>query len=113
VAFLQCYIKKVIDVVELDKIRKEMRVTMCQLEMCFFDTMEHYMIHLIDHVFVLCPTYMHHMYPYERHMVLMKDYVRNRAHPERFMIEGYTTEEIIECCMHYMKDGNPIGVPIS
>jgi hypothetical protein len=46
-------------------------------------------------------------------MVLMKDYVRNRAHPKRSMIEGYTTEEIIECCMHYMKDGNPIGVPVS
>jgi hypothetical protein len=44
--------KKVIDVIELDEIRKEMRVTMCQLEMCFppsfFDTMEHYMIHLAD-----------------------------------------------------------------
>jgi hypothetical protein len=29
------------------------------------------------------------------------------------MIEGYTTEEIIECSIDYMKDGNPIGVPVS
>jgi hypothetical protein len=29
------------------------------------------------------------------------------------MIEGYTTEEVIECCVDYIKDGNPIGVPIS
>jgi hypothetical protein len=29
------------------------------------------------------------------------------------MTEGYTTEEVIECCVDYMKDGNPIGVPIS
>jgi hypothetical protein len=99
--FFNAISKKVIDVVEFDEIRKEMQVTMCQLEMCFppsfFDTMEHYMIHLADQVFVLGPTYMHHMYPYEDHMVVMKGYVRNRAHPEGSMIEGYTTEELTEC----------------
>jgi hypothetical protein len=44
--------KKVIDFSELDEICKEIRVTMCQLEMCFpplfFDMMEHYMIYLAD-----------------------------------------------------------------
>jgi hypothetical protein len=56
---------------------------------------------------------MHHMYPYECYMVVMKGYVCNHAHPEGSMIEGYTTEEVIECCIDYMKDGNPIGVPVS
>jgi hypothetical protein len=115
--FFNALSKKVVNIVELDEIRKETRVTMCQLEMCFppsfFDTMEHYMIHLVDHNFVLGPTYIHHMYPYEYHMVIMKGYVRKRAHPERSMTEGYTTEEVIEYCVDYMKDGNPIGVPIS
>jgi hypothetical protein len=115
--FFNAISKKVIDVVELDEIRKKMRVTMCQLEMCFppsfFDMMEHYMIHLADQIFVLGPTCMHHMYLYEHHMVVMKGYVRNHAHPEGSMIEGYTTEEVIECCIDYMKDGNPIGVPVS
>jgi hypothetical protein len=105
-----------LDVVELDEIQKEMRVTMCQLEMCFppsfFDTMEHYIIHLTDQIFVLGPTYMHHMYSYECHMVVMKGYVRNRAHTEGSMIKGYTTEEVIVCCIDYMKDRNSIGVPI-
>jgi hypothetical protein len=59
----------------------------------FFDTMEHYKIHLVDQIFVLSPSYMHAMYLYERHMVVMKGYVRNHAHPEGFMIDGYTTEE--------------------
>jgi hypothetical protein len=58
--------------------------------------MEHYMIYLADQIFVLGPTYMHHMYLYGRHMVVMKGYVRNHAHPEGSMIEGYTTEEVIE-----------------
>jgi hypothetical protein len=56
---------------------------------------------------------MHHMYLYEHHMVVMKGYVCNHAHPEGSMIEGYITEEVIECCIDYLKDGNPIGVPVS
>jgi hypothetical protein len=28
------------------------------------------------------------------------------------MIEGYTTEKVIECCVDYIKDRKPIGVPI-
>jgi hypothetical protein len=90
---------------------------MCQLEICFppsfFDMMEHYMIHLAYQIFVLGPTYMHHMFPYECHMVVLKGYVRTRAHPEGSMIEGYTTEDIMECSVDYMKDGNQIGVPVS
>jgi hypothetical protein len=109
--------KKVINVVELDEIRKEMRVSVCQLEMCFppsfFDTMEHYMIHLADQVFVLGPMYMHHMYPYECHMIVMEGYVCNHAHPEGFMVEVYTTEEVMECFVDYIKDGKSIGVPVS
>jgi hypothetical protein len=71
------------------------------------------MIHLADQIFVLGPLYMHYMYPYERHMVVMMGYVHNRAHPEGSMIEGYTTEDVIKCHADYIKDGKPIGVPIS
>jgi hypothetical protein len=115
--FFNAISKKVIDVTELDELRKEIRVTMCQVKMCFppsfFDTMEHYMIHLVDQIFVLGPSYMHYMYPYECHMVVMKGYVRNRAHPKGSMIEGYTTEEVVECYADYIKDGKPIGVLVS
>jgi hypothetical protein len=38
--------------------------------------------------------------------------VCNHAHPEGSMIEGYTTEKVIECCVDYIKDGKPIGVPV-
>jgi hypothetical protein len=117
VHFLNAISKKVIDVSELDELRKDIRVTMCQLEMCFppsfFGMIEHYMIHLADQIFVLHPSYMHYMYPHERHMVVMKGYGCNRAHPEGSMIEGYTTEEVIECYVDYIKDGKPIRVPVS
>jgi hypothetical protein len=115
--FFNAISEKVIDISELDDLCKEKRVTMCQLKMCFpqsfFDTMEHYMIHLADQIFVLGPSYMHYMYPYEHHMVVMKGYVCNHAHPKGSMIEGYTIEEVVECYAYYIKDGKPIGVPIS
>jgi hypothetical protein len=108
---------KVINVSELDELCKEIRVTMCQLEMyfppSFFDMMEHYMIHLAGQIFVLGPSYMHYMYLYEHHMVVMMGYVHNRAHPEGSMIEGYTTVEVIKCYADYIKDGKSIGVPVS
>jgi hypothetical protein len=31
----------------------------------------------------------------------------------RFHDRGYTTEEVIECYADYIKDGKPIGVPVS
>jgi hypothetical protein len=90
---------------------------MCQLEMCFppsfFDTMEHYMIHLVDQIFMLGPSYMHYMYLYKCHIVVTKGYVCNHAHPEGSMIEGYTTEEVIECYADYIKDEKPICVLFS
>jgi hypothetical protein len=115
--FFNAISNKVVDVSELDELRKEIRVTMCQLKMCFppsfFDTMEHYMIHLADQIFVLGPSYMYYMYPYKHHMVVMEVYVCNCAHPEGSMIEGYTTEEVVECYIDYIKDGKPIGVLVS
>jgi hypothetical protein len=115
--FCNAISKKVIDVSELDDLRKEIRVAMCQLEMyfppSFFDTMKHYMIYLANQIFVLGPSYMYYMYPYECHMVVMKGYVHNCAHPKGSMIDGYTTEDVIECYIDYIKDGKPICVLVS
>jgi hypothetical protein len=71
------------------------------------------MIHLADQIFVVAPSYMHYMYLYERHMVVMKGYGRNRAHPEGSMIEGYITKEVVECYADYIKGGKPIGILVS
>jgi hypothetical protein len=46
-------------------------------------------------------------------MVVMKGYVRNRAHPEGSMIEGYITKEVVECYADYIKGGKPIGILVS
>jgi hypothetical protein len=52
------------------------------------------------------------MFPYERFLAVLKAYVRNRAHPEGCIMEGYTIEEVVECCADYVKDGKQIGLPI-
>jgi hypothetical protein len=53
------------------------------------------------------------MYRYQRHMVVMKGYLRNHAYLEGSMIEGYTIEDVVECYTDYIKDGKPIGVLVS
>jgi hypothetical protein len=45
-------------------------------------------------------------------LAVLKAYVRNHAHPEGSIMEGYTTEEVVECCTDYIKDGKWIGLPI-
>jgi hypothetical protein len=52
------------------------------------------------------------MFPYERFLTVLKAYVWNRAHLEGSIMEGYTVEEVVECCTDYVKDEKWIGLPI-
>jgi hypothetical protein len=70
------------------------------------------MIYLMDQIHTLGPLYLHSMFPYERYLPVLKSYVQNCAHPEGSIMEGYTTEEMVECCIDYRKDGKRIGLPI-
>jgi hypothetical protein len=70
------------------------------------------MIHLVDQILTLGLLYLHGMFPYEWFLAVLKAYVRNRAHPEGCIMEGYTTEEVVECCVNYVKDEKWIGLPI-
>jgi hypothetical protein len=58
------------------------------------------------------PLYLHSMFPYNQYLTVLKSYVRNHAHPEGSIMEGYTTEEVVEYCADYVKDGKRIGLPI-
>jgi hypothetical protein len=70
------------------------------------------MIHMVDQICALGPLYLHKMWTYERFMSILNRYVLNRAYPEGSMIEGYSTEETIECCLGYLKDEIGIGLPV-
>jgi hypothetical protein len=73
---------------------------------------EHLMIHLVDQIHTLGPLYLHSMFSYERILTVLKAYVRNRAHPEGSIMEGYTTEEVVECYVDYVKVGKQIVLSI-
>ena len=76
--------KKAISLDEFNNLRQHIKETMCMLEMCFppsfFDTTEHFMIHIVDQIFALGPVYLHHMFPFERYMYVMKCYIWTRSY---------------------------------
>jgi hypothetical protein len=114
--FFNTVSEKVIGHKKLDDLKAYMIETMCMLEMCFppffFDMQEHLMIHLMDQILTLGPLYLHSLFPYERFLAVLKAYVRNCAHSDGSIMEGYTTEEVVKCCTDYLKDGKRIGLPI-
>jgi hypothetical protein len=70
------------------------------------------MIHLVDQIHTLDPLYLYSMFSYERYLSVLKSYVWNHAHPKGSIMEGYTTEEVVECCADYVKDGKMIDLLI-
>jgi len=114
--FFNFITQKVINEAELPALKQFIVETLCQLEMCFlpsfFDIMPHLMMHMVDQIQELGPIYLHQMWTYERFMSTLNRYVHNRAYPEGSMIEAYTTEEAVNCCMKYIRDVNAIGLPV-
>jgi hypothetical protein len=115
--FFNAINSKVIDPLKLDALQKEAVVTLCHLEMyfppSFFDVMVHLVVHLVREIKMCGPVFLRYMYPFERYMGILKSYVRNRYRPEGSIVEGYSTEEVIEFCTNYMTGVCPIGVPLS
>ncbi|XP_078149690.1 uncharacterized protein LOC144545009 [Carex rostrata] len=107
----------VIDQLKLDPLQKEVVVTLCHLEMyfppSFFDVMVHLVVHLVREIKICGPVFLRYMYQFERFMGILKSYVRNRHRPEGSIVEGYSTEEVIEFCTNYMTGVGHIGVPKS
>ncbi|KAK9049567.1 hypothetical protein SSX86_031464 [Deinandra increscens subsp. villosa] len=106
---------KVIDVEALDKWQKDIVETLCELEMyfppSFFDIMVHLITHIVEEIKSCGPVFLRYMYPFERYMSFLKDYVRNRNRPEGSIVEGYTSEEVIEFCQGYLEGVESIGIP--
>ncbi|XP_063946024.1 uncharacterized protein LOC108212368 [Daucus carota subsp. sativus] len=63
----------------------------------FFDVMIHLSIHLVREVELCGSIFLRWMYPFERYMKTFKGYVRNPAHPEGCIAEGYCAEEAVQC----------------
>ena len=75
--------------------------------------MTHLLVHIVIEITILGPVFLHNMFPFERFMEVLKKYVRKRSSPEGCIAKGYGTEEVIEFCVDYLPDLNPIGLPVS
>ena len=95
---------------DLEKLSKTIPETLCQLEMifppAFLDIMMHLPVHLAEETRLGGPVLYRWMYPIERYLRTLKGYVRNKAHPEGSIAEGYILEECMTFCSRFV-DGMP------
>jgi hypothetical protein len=98
---------------DLVKLSETIPETLCQLEMifppAFFDIMMHLPIHLAEEARLGGPVLYRWMYPIERYLRTLKGYVRNKAHPEGSIAEGYILEECMTFCSRFV-DGMPTKI---
>ncbi|GKA90097.1 hypothetical protein Tco_0811909 [Tanacetum coccineum] len=95
---------------EDDMLKAQSKVVdiLCNLELIyplvFFDIMIHLVIHLPLKALEGGPIRPRWMYPFERYMKKLKNYVRNKAKPEGSIAEGYVAEEALAFSSHYFQD---------
>ncbi|XP_029126263.1 uncharacterized protein LOC114915562 [Cajanus cajan] len=97
---------KVLSVHKLECLEHQIAKTLCQLEKIFppsfFTVMVHLVIHLAYEAKVGGPVHYRWMYPIERFLLTLKSFVRNRAHLEGSIAEGYLAHECLLFCSQYL-----------
>lgn len=68
----------------------------------FMNVMTHLPVHLVEQLYTCGPVHCRWMYPIERYMKTLKDYVRTFAHPEGSIAEGYQMDDTLGFCTEYM-----------
>ncbi|KAL5567246.1 hypothetical protein UlMin_030410 [Ulmus minor] len=90
------------------KAQDQLVIILCKLERifppAFFDIRIHLVLHLLEEAILGGPVYMRWMYPFERYLKRLKDYVRNAAKPEGSISEGYVVDEALTFCSRYFDD---------
>ncbi|KAK2355206.1 hypothetical protein QL285_092635 [Trifolium repens] len=99
---------KVIKVEEFESLDAEIALILCELERIFppsfFVIMVHLSIHLSYEARIAGPVHYRWMYPIERFLLKLKNYVRNRNYPEGSIAEGYIANECLTFCSRYLSD---------
>jgi len=98
--------EKEIQVDDCDNMMQNVIMAICVLELEFLPTflnvMTHLPLHLVEQLFICGPVHCRWMYPIERYLNTLKDYVRTYARPEESIAEGYYLEDTLGFCTEYM-----------
>ncbi|XP_071739517.1 uncharacterized protein [Rutidosis leptorrhynchoides] len=101
-AFFKKICARELMVADMVKAQKQLIKLLCTSELiyppAFFDIMIHLVMHLTEEAIYGGPVYMRWMYPVERYMKKLKNYVRNKAKPEGCIAEGYVADEALTTC---------------
>ena len=88
--------------------QKNVCLILCKLELifppAFFDIMVHLVLHLSEQAIQGGPIHSQWMYPFERYIGTLKQYVRNRTHPKGSIAEGYVVNKAFTFFSIYLRD---------
>jgi hypothetical protein len=91
---------------DMETLSTSIAETLCKLDMifppAFFDIMMHLLVHLAEEARVGGLVCYRWMYLIERYLRTLKGYVRNKAHPEGLIAEGYILEECMTFCSRFL-----------
>ncbi|KAA0035762.1 uncharacterized protein E6C27_scaffold403G00370 [Cucumis melo var. makuwa] len=95
-----------IRVSDLNRLEADIVLILCKLERifppAFFDIMIHLAVHLPAETKIVDPVSYSWMYPIERSLRTLKQYVRNKARPEGSIAEAFIMNECLTFCSMYL-----------
>ncbi|GJU82265.1 hypothetical protein Tco_1284630 [Tanacetum coccineum] len=93
---------------DMVKVESQLVDILCNIEQiyppAFFEIMIHLVIHLPQEARKGGPIPYWWMYPFEKYIKKLKNYVHNKAKPEGSIVEGYVAKEALTFCSHYFWD---------
>jgi hypothetical protein len=104
--FFRQLCSKTLRVDVLHRMKDDIPVILCKLEMifppAFFDVMVHLAVHLPEEAILRGLVHYGWMYPIERRLGYLKGTVCNRAKPEGSIAEAYVVDECVSYCSRYL-----------
>ncbi|GLT29175.1 hypothetical protein SLA2020_040570 [Shorea laevis] len=98
---------KVLKESDLDELKSQSAIILCEMEKIFppsfFTVMVHLIMHLAEEVKLGGPVAYRWMYPIERFLLTLKNYVSNKTHPEGSIVEAYLSNECLTFCSRYLE----------
>jgi len=77
-----------------------------EFSITFLNIMTHLPLHLVQQLFTCGLMHYRWMYPIERYMKSLKDYVQTLSHPKDSIAEGYRLDDTLGFCTKYMHQRN-------